>query len=162
MPLTGLRPRFLYYGAVWDAFFSQRKAGAPVIVRMANNSQIVGRIVSHSCRDEVREIRLRDYYVLRDKVVDIANAAPVLGVEVETTPALEHAGVVTLPNPFYGQHYTHRIHGELILGPENIHKISTPKSFLKKHGENLQLPTPLPRGAMSESMGRWTAVICSS
>jgi hypothetical protein len=23
-----------------------------------------------------------------------------------------------------------------------------------------QLPTPLPRGAMSESMGRWTAVIC--
>jgi hypothetical protein len=24
----------------------------------------------------------------------------------------------------------------------------------------LQLPTPLPRGAMSESMGRWTAVIC--
>ena len=32
----------------------------------------------------------------------------------------------------------------------------------KEMSENLQLPTPLPRAANSESMARWTAVICSN
>ena len=54
---------------------------------------------------------------------------------------------------------------DMALRLDNANALPTypqPKQKQKQQEAAWQLPTPLPRGANSESMGRWTAVICSS
>jgi hypothetical protein len=70
----------------------------------------------------------------------------------------------------YSDFYKGILEAKIVINDTNLHNsvfsfinwkvIEYLESDEHKDVSKWQLPTPLPRGAMSESMGRWTAVIC--